>query len=134
MTKPKDPETLIRYGRYDELPPLTPMADGYWTPWHVADAALRAEATARQQAEQERDRLKQTIDGMGTRIDELKSERNTEEYRAEQAEAALATTEAEAFKAGWKRAQGYDPRVSGDWPKMLKALAAYRTRLKEPTP
>ena len=52
MTTPA-PVSIVRYGRDQSRPQgplLVPMDDGYWTPWHIADAEvtrLRIALTAR---------------------------------------------------------------------------------------
>lgn len=64
------PENLTRYGvtwrtgHSIDDPLLTPISDGFWTPWHIADAAL-TEARARLLAvEQENTQLTLQIEAM----------------------------------------------------------------------
>jgi hypothetical protein len=51
--RPPDGDGLPRYGiRWNgpTAPIAVPMADGYWTPWHLADAAYRRGAEAMREA------------------------------------------------------------------------------------
>lgn len=65
-----DPDSpLVRYGRAskDSGGLLEPMADGYWTPWHIANELLRAAIAGVDTSEQPRDfSLSRTIHIGGT--------------------------------------------------------------------
>jgi hypothetical protein len=80
MTTPSNPATEIERLQRWGIRPMTEwrqsesiyalMPDGYWTPWHLAQAALATETQARHEAERNLAALRATTVSHATNVDD----------------------------------------------------------------